>query len=238
MPGLMTFKATRRRTGSVCSARKTAPMPPSPRCCNSWYGPTAVPGCTAEGRSSPVSAVGSCRKLPAASWAPSRSSTRCRSAASPPQTSSRYAARAWAEGCPAAAAKIDSRRFRSVLMTRLRGLRFPSQCDVRPRRASCFFAFFGGGDFLEEPGPGERPPAVGGGPGDAQVVGRLHGRQPGEVAQLDQFRLGGVEGGQLRQGLVQGQQVVGGLPPRRPGRDFDEFRREALAAPAVLEAQL
>ena len=30
IPGLMTLRATRRRTGSCCSAMKTVPMPPSP----------------------------------------------------------------------------------------------------------------------------------------------------------------------------------------------------------------
>jgi hypothetical protein len=30
MPSLMTFSATRRRTGSVCSATYTTPQPPSP----------------------------------------------------------------------------------------------------------------------------------------------------------------------------------------------------------------
>ena len=30
IPGLMTFSATSRRTGSVCSAMQTAPIPPSP----------------------------------------------------------------------------------------------------------------------------------------------------------------------------------------------------------------
>ena len=44
MPGLMTFRATLRRTGSVCSAMKTVPMPPSPICCSSLYGPMTVPG--------------------------------------------------------------------------------------------------------------------------------------------------------------------------------------------------
>ena len=32
MPALMSFSATRRLTGSVCSATQTAPMPPSPIC--------------------------------------------------------------------------------------------------------------------------------------------------------------------------------------------------------------
>jgi hypothetical protein len=35
IPGLSTFSATLRRTGSVCSARKTTPNPPSPICSSS-----------------------------------------------------------------------------------------------------------------------------------------------------------------------------------------------------------
>ena len=44
MPGLMTLRATLRCTGWVCSAMKTVPMPPSPICCSSLYGPMTVPG--------------------------------------------------------------------------------------------------------------------------------------------------------------------------------------------------
>ena len=43
MPGLMTLRATLRCTGCVCSAMKTVPMPPSPICCSSLYGPITVP---------------------------------------------------------------------------------------------------------------------------------------------------------------------------------------------------
>ena len=44
MPGLMTLRATLRWTGWVCSAMQTVPMPPSPICCSSLYGPMTVPG--------------------------------------------------------------------------------------------------------------------------------------------------------------------------------------------------
>ena len=44
MPGLMTLRATRRRTGRSCSAMKTAPMPPSPICWSNRYGPIWDPG--------------------------------------------------------------------------------------------------------------------------------------------------------------------------------------------------
>ena len=38
MPGLMILSATLRRTGSVCSAMQTAPMPPSPICSQQLVG--------------------------------------------------------------------------------------------------------------------------------------------------------------------------------------------------------
>ena len=45
MPGLDELdSATRRLTGSVCSAIQTVPMPPSPICSSSLYGPMTVPG--------------------------------------------------------------------------------------------------------------------------------------------------------------------------------------------------
>lgn len=44
MPGLMILRATVRWIGLVCSAMKTTPMPPSPICCKSLYGPMTVPG--------------------------------------------------------------------------------------------------------------------------------------------------------------------------------------------------
>ena len=84
MPGLMTLRATLRRTGSVCSAMKTMPMPPSPICCSSLYGPIDRAGPLAGGR--PVdggragAAVGG-RRLQEARrpgrGPPSSASTRC-----------------------------------------------------------------------------------------------------------------------------------------------------------------
>ena len=49
MPGLMILSATRRSTGSVCSAMYTTPNPPSPICCSSLYGPICVPGFSVDG---------------------------------------------------------------------------------------------------------------------------------------------------------------------------------------------
>ena len=43
MPSLTTLTATRRWIGSVCSAIQTVPMPPSPICSSSLYGPMTVP---------------------------------------------------------------------------------------------------------------------------------------------------------------------------------------------------
>ena len=50
MPGLISLRATRRRTGRSCSARKTTPIPPSPICWSSLYGPIRVPGPSVSGR--------------------------------------------------------------------------------------------------------------------------------------------------------------------------------------------
>ena len=61
MPGLMTLSATLRRTGFSCSAMKTTPMPPSPICWSSLYGPITVPGPSSigrDGRSDPVASEG------------------------------------------------------------------------------------------------------------------------------------------------------------------------------------
>ena len=51
IPGLIIFSATVRWIGSVCSAMNTTPMPPSPICCSSLYGPMTVPGPSAMGDS-------------------------------------------------------------------------------------------------------------------------------------------------------------------------------------------
>src|ERR1017187_6034484 len=57
IPARITFSATRRRTGSFCSAIHTSPMPPSPASCSRWYGPTTAPADVAPAT---VSVVGSC----------------------------------------------------------------------------------------------------------------------------------------------------------------------------------
>ncbi len=49
MPALINLTATRRLTGSVCWAIQTLPMPPSPICSMSLYGPITVPGLSVAG---------------------------------------------------------------------------------------------------------------------------------------------------------------------------------------------
>ena len=65
------------------------------------------------------------------------------------------------------------------------------------------------GEVGIEPGAGERPPALGGGDGDAQCGSGFRVAHAGEEAQLDQLGLGGLLGGEARQGIVEGQQLVG-----------------------------
>ncbi len=57
IPALMIFSATRRRTGLSCSARKTVPIPPSPICWSSLYGPIRVPTPSASGQLATTSTV-------------------------------------------------------------------------------------------------------------------------------------------------------------------------------------
>ena len=47
IPALMSLTATSRLTGSVCWAIQTVPMPPSPICSSSLYGPMTAPGASA-----------------------------------------------------------------------------------------------------------------------------------------------------------------------------------------------
>src|SRR5207247_1584083 len=51
MPALMSLTATSRLTGCVCWPIQTVPMPPSPICSKSLYGPMTVPGRSAMGPS-------------------------------------------------------------------------------------------------------------------------------------------------------------------------------------------
>src|SRR5205814_989831 len=94
MPALMSLSATTRLTGAVCWAIQTVPMPPSPICSSSLYGPMRPPGtsgddaCSAAPEIAPVagdSAAGFSRKLPAPSWSRSKCSTCRRNSGCPAQ---------------------------------------------------------------------------------------------------------------------------------------------------------
>src|SRR5437868_4532523 len=60
----------------------------------------------------------------------------------------------------------------------------------------------------EQPGPAQRPEAVGGAAADAQSFGRVLVRKAGEVAQLDEAGGVRVVAFQSAQRLVQGDEVV------------------------------
>src|SRR5439155_6659200 len=62
-----------------------------------------------------------------------------------------------------------------------------------------------------EPGPGERPVAVGGAADDAQRPGRLLERKAGEEAKFDQLGTDRVFLRQLFQGLVEDEKLVRGF---------------------------
>src|SRR5262245_44583894 len=219
IPGLSTFSATLRRTGSVCSAMNTTPNPPSPICSSSLYGPTTEPvpspagwsmvatGSRATGRSP--------RNPPASSWARSRASIRRRSWTSEPHAVSRNAARSPSDGRSIAPAKMDS------ISGLASSIELPRPCGPQktvPRfgaeRASAVRIFWKWDDVslrpqgVVEPGAGEGPVPVGGAPGDPHRVGGLVQGQAGEEAQLDQLGTGRVPSGQLLQGVVDGEELL------------------------------
>src|SRR5215207_3746378 len=61
---------------------------------------------------------------------------------------------------------------------------------------------------VDQPGPGVSPVAVGGSGRDAQGRRGLGDGQAGEVAELDDLGGAGVEGGELFEGLVEGEQSL------------------------------
>ena len=69
----------------------------------------------------------------------------------------------------------------------------------------------------EEPGPGVGPVPLGGRAGRSQGRGGLLDGQAGEVAELDELGLAGSSGREPVQGLVEGEQVLGGRRRRRSG---------------------
>src|SRR4051794_14556701 len=213
-PGLMIFRATRRRTGASCSAMNTTPMPPAPICSSSLYGPTAAPGrsaasCARVGSSpdEPTPVGGDSRKNPARSCAANNSSTRARSAASPPHARSRYADRSCADRSSSASVKI-----------------------VCSSDIACLAS--GGLDPCEKPGAGVDPVAAGGADRDAQRLGRLLHREAGEVTQLHQLRLLRVSPRKLVQRLVERQQLRRWIVDRQ----FDELQADPLFAAAAFDA--
>ena len=66
----------------------------------------------------------------------------------------------------------------------------------------------GGLDLAAEPGAGIAPEAVGRARRDAEELGGLGDREPGEIAELDQLGRGGVGRGEPVEGRVDGQQLV------------------------------
>jgi len=81
---------------------------------------------------------------------------------------------------------------------------------------------------------GVQPGAVGCSRRDAQALGRLLERQPGEEPHLHQLGLDGVVLGELLQGLVQGQDFLCGAA----GQQGVEVGGVALPAAAALETAL
>src|SRR6266545_3226478 len=147
IPGLMTLRATWRCTGWVCSARKTVPMPPSPSCWSSLYGPITVPGPAPRGGSAMVgAAAGASRKLPVRWCCSSNLSRRSRRAGLPAHTRSRKAARSAGTSFSRASMKRDCSCM-AVTSTPLRVWfcismrRWAAQCARNPE---------------EKTGPGER----------------------------------------------------------------------------------
>jgi hypothetical protein len=83
-----------------------------------------------------------------------------------------------------------------------------------------------------QPAPRHRPLARDGRRRDAERGGRLVERQPGEVAQLDEARLVGVDGGEPLERLVEGDHVHVALGDRAGG--VDVAQRHGLRAAAAL----
>src|SRR5262249_5815510 len=104
-----------------------------------------------------------------------------------------------------------------------------NQCG---RGLLCFVVGTGHGD--ERQGAGISPGPVGGGRGEAPVLGRLPEGQAAEAAQLDEPGLERIVAREPLQGFVQGQDLL-----RRPaGAEGIEVGVHATPAAAVLDASL
>src|SRR5262245_66045988 len=112
-----------------------------------------------------------------------------------------------------------------------------------PRFCATGFAFFSASasrgfvlsaERVVKPGPGEGPGAVRGTAGDSQGLGSFPQRQAGEEAELYQLGASRVFPPQLLQGLVQGEQVIGGFLDGK----VHLFQAQPATGPAPLEASL
>src|SRR5262245_18192335 len=222
-PGLMSLRATRRRTGCSCSAMKTTPMPPSPICCNNLYGPTRDPGRSVTGSWPAVgpataSAAGRRRNSHTRPSVANRPSTSPRRPASAPDAASRYAARSAADSISRARPKMDftSGGFGVIGRSPVGGgWLYPPMRRAGPKAARKngnssesdrrrAFAL----QAAEQPDPGVGPDGVGLAGRHPEHRGRLFDGQPGEVVQLDQLGRLRVRGRELLQRLVHGDDVL------------------------------
>src|SRR5947209_999427 len=212
MPGLRTLRATFRRTGSICSAMKTTPKPPSPICSRSLYGPMTVPACSDAGPAKPeVAASGGTaagarrsKRLCGVSCAASISPTRRHNSASCPQFFSSQAGRS--AGGTATTARnssfsdggsdgiVDPYSIRHLI------------CERRGGFVSNFFRVVGQGGG--KPCPGEGPFPVGGGSGETKDRGRFLNRKAVKDSGFDNLRGQWFGAGQALQGLVQFQETL------------------------------
>src|SRR5262249_57902480 len=107
------------------------------------------------------------------------------------------------------------------------------QCEKTARGLSRGWGLFFAPEFGEQPQAGELPPPGGRRRGDAEGVGRLGHRHPGEEPQLDQLRLARLGGREPGQGVVQVEQ-----PVRRLGDPREFVEPDAPAAAAVPHGRL
>src|SRR5262249_24055622 len=89
-------------------------------------------------------------------------------------------------------------------------------------------------DRAVQPGLGIGPIAVGSSPGDPENVGSVLNRQPGEVAQLDQFRLFGILVSQPVYRPVQAKEFI----VRLNGASGSLVQVDTLKGTSVLETAL
>src|SRR5262245_43959853 len=111
-----------------------------------------------------------------------------------------------------ARAKIDSKSEISGFTVTLRGtsLCFPMRNSTRFVLNNSKMAAGPGSRLLHlsvEPGPGERPVALGGRPRDAEEIGRLFQRAAGEEAEFDELCLLRVPLFEFLQSLVEGKEI-------------------------------